>query len=106
MEQEIIKIKVINTADDTTTIVELADLQSLSEGVQKTIRTAFPASLLLFVADNHNKLNVEALYKIAQSVHKIIGESLEWDIIEKMPKSLESLELCAYLVLREKTDDN
>jgi hypothetical protein len=104
MKQEIIKIKVINTTDNTTTIVELADLQSLPEDVKQTMQIAFPASVLFFIAENNSKLSVEALYKIAQAVHKIIGETLEWDVIEKMPKPLESLGLSAYLVLRTKNE--
>jgi hypothetical protein len=72
MAQEIIKIKIIDTVDNKTTIVELTDLQSLPENIKKIIQTVFPASLLIFVGKINSKLSVETLYKIAQTVHKIV----------------------------------
>jgi hypothetical protein len=105
MGQEIIKIKIIDTIDNKTTIVELTDLQSLPENIKKIIQTVFPESLLIFVGKINSKLSVETLYKIAQTVHKIVGESLEWKIADKIPESMEAEGLSAYLLLRTKTDD-
>jgi hypothetical protein len=83
----------------------LADLQSLSDNLKKIIKKEFPESLLLFVGDRNSKLSTETLFKIAQTAHNIIGESLEWRITDKTPKSMALEGLSAYLILKAKKDE-
>lgn len=102
MEQDIVKIKIIDSINNRSTIVELVDLQSVPEDIKKIIQTVFTKSQLIFIGDTNSKLSIEMLYKIAKTVYVIVGKSLEYRITDKMP---ESMDLSAYLVLRNKNDE-
>ena len=102
MEQDVIKIKIIDTINNKSTIVELGDLQSVPENIKKIIQTVFTKSQLIFIGDTNSKLSIEMLYKIAKTVYGIVGQSLEWRITDIMPKPMD---LSAYLVLRNKNDE-
>jgi hypothetical protein len=102
MEQDVIKIKIIDTIANKTTIVEFADLQSIPEDIKKIIQTVFTESHLIFIGDVNSKLSVEMLYKIAKTVSEIVGKSLEYRITDKIQ---ESMDLTAYLVLRKKNSE-
>ncbi len=102
MEQDIIKIKIIDTINNRSTIVELGDLMSVPEDIKKIIQTVFTKSQLIFIGDTNSKLSIEILYKIAKTVHGIVGQSLEWRIMDIMPKPMD---LSAYLLLRNKNDE-
>jgi len=97
MEQNVVKIKIVDTISNNSTIVGLEDLQSVPEEIKNIIHTVFPNSQLIFIGDIHSKLSLEMLYKIAKMVHELVGQSLEWRITDKIP---ESLYLSAYLLLK------
>jgi len=99
MEQDVIKIKIIDTINNKSTIVELGDLQSVPEDIKNIIQTVFTKSQLIFIGDTNSRLSIEVFYKIAKTVHGIVGQSLEWRITDIMPKPMD---LSAYLVLRYK----
>jgi len=102
MEQDVIKIKIIDTIANKTTIVEFAELQSIPEDIKKITQMTFTESHLIFIGDVNSKLSVEMLYKIAKTVRGIVGSSLEYRITDKRPKSND---LSAYLVLKKKNND-
>lgn len=102
MEQDIIRIKIIDTINNKSTIVELRDLQSVPENIKKIIQTVFTKSQLIFIGDTNSKLRIEKLNKIAKTVSDIVGQSLEWRITDKMPKYMD---LSAYLLLRNNNDE-
>ena len=101
MKQEVVKIKVIDTAEKQAVIVELSDLETLSDNLKEVINKAFPESLLIFVGDKNSQLSFETLFKIVRAVHKIVGNSLEWRITDKKPQSMNLEGLSAYLILRQ-----
>ena len=102
MEQDVIKIKIIDVINNKSTIVELRDLQSVPEDIKNIIQTVFTKSQLIFIGDTNSRLSIEVFYKIAKTVHGIVGQSLEWRITDIMPKPMD---LSAYLVLRNKNDE-
>lgn len=102
MEQDVIKIKIIDTINNKSTIVELGDLQSVPEDIKNIIQTVFTKSQLIFIGDTNSRLSIEVFYKIAKTVHGIVGQSLEWRITDIMPKPMG---LSAYLLLRNKNDE-
>ena len=106
MEQnEVIKIKIIDESNNQLIVVELDSLQSLSDKIKKILKEEYSESLLIFVGSKNSKLNAETLYKICQAVQKIMGDSLEWKITDKTPKSMELEDLSAYLILKTKKDE-
>jgi len=102
MKQEIVKIKVIDTVGKQAVIIELTDLENLSDNLKKLIHKVFPQSLLIFVGNKNSQLSFETLFRIAQVVHNIVGDSLEWRITDKKPQSMDLEGLSAYLILKEK----
>jgi hypothetical protein len=100
MKQEIVKIKVINPEEEQAIIIELTDLENLSNKLKEIINKAFSESLLIFVGDKNSWLSVETLFRIAQTVHNIVGDSLEWRITDKKPQSMDLEGLSAYLILK------
>ena len=102
MVQDIIKIKIIDLINNKSTIVELRDLQSVPEDIKKIIQIVFTKSQLIFIGNTNSKLSIEMFYNIAKTVHGIVGQSLEWRITDIMPKSMD---LSAYLVLRNKNNE-
>ena len=106
MEQnEVIKIKVINESNKQVAIVELDSLQTLSDKIKKILKEEYSESLLVFVGSRNSKMDVETLYRICQTVQKIMGNSLEWRITDKTPESMELEDLSAYLILKTKKDE-
>lgn len=97
MEQDVIKIKIIDTIRNKSTIVELSDLQTVPEDIKIIIRTIFTKSQLIFIGDSNSMFIVQNHFKIAKAVQAIVGQSLEWRITDKIPNSMD---LGAYLVLR------
>ena len=101
MKQETVKIKIIDTAEKQAVIVELTELENLSDNLKEIVNKAFPESLLVFVGDKNSQLSFETLFKIAQAVHNIVGDSLEWRITDKKPQSMDLEGLSAYLILKQ-----
>jgi hypothetical protein len=101
MKQEIVKIKIIDTAEKQAVIMELTDLENLSDNLKEIIHKAFPESLLIFVGDKNSQLSFETLFRIAKAVHDIVGDSLEWRITDKKPQSMDLEGLSAYLILKQ-----
>lgn len=97
MEQNVVKIKIVDTISNNSTIVGLEDLQAVPEEIKNIIQTVFPNSQLIFIGDIYSKLSLEMLYKTAKTVYGLVGQSLEWRITDKIP---ESLDLSAYLLLK------
>ena len=102
MEQNAIKVKIIDVINNKSTIVELRDLQSVPEDIKKIIQIVFTKSQLIFIGNTNSKLSIEMFYNIAKTVHGIVGQSLEWRITDIMPKPMD---LSAYLLLRYKNDE-
>ena len=48
MKQEIVKIKVINAEEEQAIIVELTDLENLSDNLKEIIHRVFPKNLTTF----------------------------------------------------------
>ena len=102
MEQEIVKIKIINTKDNLSTIAKLTDLETLPDNLKEIVHRVFPESLLIFIGDKNSQLSIETLFRIVKAAHNVVGNSLEWRITDKKPHSMDLEGLSAYLILKEK----